>query len=198
MKWIDDAIRTNGWSSHSEYERQPEDFYSTDPVAIDYLLKYETFDKNIWECACGNGNLSKRLILHGYDVYSTDKYDRGYGDVLNFLNTNKKFNGDIITNPPYKMSTQFIIKALELTNRKVAMLFKIQFVESIKRYEHIFKDNPPKKILPFVKRINCYRNDDRSLGNSAICYSWFVWDKEYTGKTILEWIDNRNKKGNDK
>lgn len=194
MKYVDDAIRINGWGTHSDYDRQPDDFYSTDPVAIDYLLKYESFDKNIWECACGNGNLSKRLIMNGYDVYSTDKYDRGFGDVLNFLTVDKKFDGDIITNPPYKIATQFILKALELSNRKVAMLFKINFVESIKRYEGIFKDNPPKKIMVFVKRINCYRNDDRNLGSSAVVYAWFVWDKEYTGKTVFEWIDNREMK----
>ena len=77
---MNNTIRTLGWSSHSEYETQPEGFYSTDPSAIDYLLQHETFNHNIWECACGNGNLSKRLIRHGYNVKSTDKYYRGYGE----------------------------------------------------------------------------------------------------------------------
>ena len=71
------------------------------------------------------------------------------------------------------------------------MLFKVQFVESIKRYNAIFKNNPPKRILVFVKRINCYRNDDRTLKGGAVCYAWFIWDKEYTGKTTLEWINNQ-------
>lgn len=187
-------LRINGWSNHSEYERQVDDFYSTDPVAIDYLLKYEDFDNNIWECACGNGVLSKRLIEYGHIVYSTDKYYRGYGTVQNFLTVNEKFDGDIITNPPFKLAFEFVNKALELTNRKVAMFLRIQFIESQKRYTHIFKDNPPKKIMPFVKRINCYRNDDRSLKGSTTLYAWFVWDKEYDGKTTIEWIDNRGVK----
>ena len=187
-------LRTNGWSNHSEYDRPVDDFYSTDPSAIDYLLKYEDFDYNIWECACGNGVLSKKLIEHGHTVYSTDKYYRGYGKVQNFLTVNDKFNGDIITNPPFNLAFEFVNKALELTNRKVAMFLRIQFIESQKRYIHIFKDNPPKKIMPFVKRINCYRNDDRSLKGSTVCYAWFVWDKEYDGKTTIEWIDNREVK----
>ena len=98
---------------------------------------------------------------------------------------------DIITNPPYKYATEFVEKALELTNRKVAMFLKIQFLESQKRYERLFMNNPPKKVLPFVKRIDCWRNDDRSLKGSTVLYAWFIWDKEYTGKTMIEWIDNR-------
>ena len=71
---------TLGASSHSDYERVNHDFYSTDPKAIDYLLKYEDFDENIWECACGNGNLSKRLEMHNHNVLSTDIVYRGYGE----------------------------------------------------------------------------------------------------------------------
>lgn len=197
MRDTSSVLRMNGWSNHSDYDRQVNDFYSTDPVAIDYLLKYEDFDSNIWECACGNGALSNRLIEHGHIVYSTDKYYRGYGKVQNFLTVDKKFDGDIITNPPFKLAFEFVNKALELTNRKVAMFLRIQFIESQKRYSHIFKDNPPKKIMPFVKRINCYRNDDRSLKGSTTLYAWFVWDNEYDGKTTLEWIDNRSVKKNE-
>lgn len=46
---------------NSKEEREIFDYYATDPIAVDYLLKYETFDQNIWECACGEGNISKRL-----------------------------------------------------------------------------------------------------------------------------------------
>lgn len=185
---------------HTNYERQNEDYYSTDPLAIDYLLQHESFDNHIWECACGNGNLSERLKEHGYNVYSTDLINRGYGDgLVDFLKCGDNFKtlgwdcgfcGDIITNPPYKYATEFVLKALELSNRKVAMFLKIQFLESQKRYDRIFSKFPPKKVLPFVKRIDCWRNDDRSLKGSTVLYAWFVWDKEYNGKTVIEWINN--------
>ena len=38
-----------GASSIGKEEREENDFYATDPKAIDDLLKYETFDKNIWK-----------------------------------------------------------------------------------------------------------------------------------------------------
>ena len=70
------------------------------------------------------------------------------------------------------------------------MFLKIQFLESKNRWLKLFKDFPPATIYVFVKRINCYRNDDRSIKGSAVCYAWFVWDKEYTGETRVRWIDN--------
>ena len=63
------------------------------------------------------------------------------------------------------------------------MFLKIQFLESQKRWLKLFKDFPPSTIYVFVKRISCYRNDDRSIKGSAVCYAWFVWDKEYDGET---------------
>ena len=183
---------TLGASNHSERIRADDDFYSTNPVAIDYLLEHEDFDENIRECACGNGKLSERLKEKGFNVRSTDLVYRDYGEKesVDFLAQNQVFDGDIITNPPYTLALEFVEKALELSNRKVAMFLKIQFLETKKRYLNLFKDNPPKKVLVFVKRMACYREDDTSFKSSAICFCWIVWDKEYDGDTILEWIDN--------
>lgn len=184
---------TLGASNHSDTVRADNDYYSTDPRAIDYLLKYETFNENIWECACGSGKLSERLKENGFNVKSTDLIYRGYGEKesVDFLQQKEAFDGDIITNPPYNKALDFVQKALELSNRKVAMFMRIQFLESKKRYVKLFKECPPKKVLVFVKRMKCYANDDVTLkGSSAICFCWIIWDKDYEGNTILEWIDN--------
>lgn len=179
-------------SNHSKSERAENDFYSTDPEAINYLLKHETFNNNIWEPACGDGALSKRLEEFGYNVTSTDLVDRGYGvSGVDFLEQTTRFDGDIITNPPFKLSTDFILKALELTNDKVAFFLKMQFLEGKRRYEKIFSKYPPKKVLPFVKRINCYRNGDLdSIKSSFVFYCWTIWEKDYEGPTTLKWINN--------
>lgn len=51
-------FKTLGASNHTDKERQNEDYYATDPIAIDVLLKDGgvTFDKPIWECSCGEDN----------------------------------------------------------------------------------------------------------------------------------------------
>ena len=104
-------FKTLGASNHTDKERQNEDYYATDPIAIDVLLKDGgvTFDKPIWECSCGEGHLSERLKSFGYEVRSTDLIDRGYGEGgIDFLTYNQPWNGDILTNPPYKYAKEFI------------------------------------------------------------------------------------------
>lgn len=110
---------------------------------------------------------------------------------IDFLLEKELFNGDIITNPPYSYGGEFVRKAIELSNRKVAMFLRIQFLESKGRYELLFSKYKPSKVLVFVKRMKCFPNNEDTIGSSAICYAWFVWDKEYKGSTVLDWIDNR-------
>ena len=105
------------------------------------------------------------------------------------------FDGDIVTNPPYNKSTEFVEHALKLIpeGNKVVMFLKIQFLETTKRYEQIFKINPPKKIYVAVKRFACKKDGDftKDLG-SALCYCWFVWEKGFKGDPIIKWFNYDN------
>ena len=106
--WIGNSksvYTTLGASNHTEDEREQHDYYATDPIAIDVLINdgKSEINHNVWECACGEGHLAKRLSDYGYNVTATDLIDRGFGTGgVNFLETNTIFNGDIVTNPPYK------------------------------------------------------------------------------------------------
>ena len=179
-----------GASNHSIDTREENDFYSTEPRAVEELLKYEKFNKYILEPACGQGHISKVLKDNGYIVKSQDLINRGYGEYgIDFLKTNMKWKGDIITNPPYKYAKQFVEKALEIVEEKskIAMLLKIQFLESQSRYK-LFKKNNPKYIYVFSKRVNCWKNGIELNTNGAICYSWYIWEKGYKEETIVRWI----------
>ena len=160
--WIGDnrtAFRQLGASNHSELEREENDFYATDPSAIDDLLSVETFSKNIWECAVGQGHLAERLKQHGYIVECTDLVDRGYPntEIVDFLKEKYDFDGDIITNPPYKYCTEFILNALDSISdgHKVAMFLKLQTLEGQKRYDEIYSKYPPKTVYVYSKCKNC-------------------------------------------
>ena len=111
--------KTLGASNHTNKERQNEDYYATDPKAAEMLLKLEIFSPNIWECACGEGHLSKVFESAGYLVKSTDLIDRGFGQTnIDFLSIdNLEWDGDIITNPPYKYAQEFIEKSLQIIKK---------------------------------------------------------------------------------
>jgi 2-polyprenyl-3-methyl-5-hydroxy-6-metoxy-1,4-benzoquinol methylase len=62
-------------------DREKDDFYPTPENATQSLLDKQKFEGNIWECACGNGAMSKVMIKNGYDVYSSDLINRDYGEI---------------------------------------------------------------------------------------------------------------------
>lgn len=185
----------NGASNHTEEERQTHDYYATEPRALELLLELETFSPIIWECACGEGHLSNVLLNKGYQVISSDLIDRGYGrGGIDFLNCSRSFDGDIITNPPYKYTREFVEHALELVTEghKVAMFLKLTFMESKARRE-LFEKYPPKIIYVSSSRLQCAKNGDfekygKGVG-TAVAYAWYVWEKGYGGETIVRWFN---------
>lgn len=177
------------------FEPKNDDYYASPPEIIDHLLKYETFDNNIWECACGDGALSKRLEHYGYNVKSTDLVYRGYGskEPVDFLKQLEPFNGDIITNPPFNLINEFILKGYNLTKNKLAIFGKVQILETIRRYNEIHTLIPFSRMYVYVKRVSCYKNGIKANYESTVCYCWFIWDKSYDGEPIVRWINNVDK-----
>ena len=189
------VFRILGASSHSGYKREQHDYYATEPKAVKLLLTEEKFAHLIWECACGEGHISKELEKAGYAVISTDVVYRGFGEIspVDFLNISPDFQfyGDIITNPPYKYALEFVKQALSIVYQggKVAMFLKLTFLEGQKRRE-FFKINPPKTVYVSSSRLICALNGDfERFKSSAVAYAWFVWVKGYSGEPVIKWIN---------
>jgi hypothetical protein len=175
-------------SSRSNGDREKDDFYPTPAYAVEELLKRESFAGNIWECACGEGDISKVLINNGYDVRSSDIINRGYGVVEDFINSDYTAD-NIITNPPFKDALQFILLAKKRSSKKIAMFLKTVFLESEQR-KAMFQDTTYqlKTVYQFSKRVTLYKDGVKMKNSGMIAYAWFVWDKDYVGKPTIEWI----------
>lgn len=182
----------NGDSSHAISDREENDYYATEPKAVEELLKVETFSHKVLEPACGGGHISEVLKQHGYDVISSDLIHRGYegqkGVCDFFAMPLKDKKIDIVTNPPYKFAKEFVEKALDVVadGQKVAMFLKLTFLEGAKRGD-LLDNNPPKYIYPARKRLKCAKNGEfDNFPSSAVAYGWFVWEKGYHGNTIIK------------
>ena len=143
----------------------------------------------------GGGHLAKVLKSKGYNVKATDLVDRKYGEYgIDFLKTTEKFEGDILTNPPYKFALEFVEHALELIpeNNKVIMFLKLTFLEGQER-RRLFDTMQLSKVYVFSKRQQCAKNGIFE-GSSAVAYAWFVWIKGYNALPQIEWIDSVEKK----
>jgi hypothetical protein len=177
--------------------RQEFDFYPTPEIATNGLLLNEPFFGSIWECASGEGHIAKILerVYPDVEIFSSDIrkdnsiYGMGGFDFLSPITSFPEFCpvDNIITNPPYKYTTEFILRAKQVTKKKIAFLLKLAALGGADRYKKVWTDRefPLKKIIVFVKRL-----DFLGLGGAAIEYAWFIWDREYKGEPTITWFNN--------
>lgn len=190
-------LNTLGASNLSNAERSKLDYYGTDPRSTEAMLEKETFNSDIWEPCAGHHLMVDVLKQHGYSVRASDiaEYEGYEHEIVDFLNLpeNVDWDGDIVTNPPYNLATEFAVKALSILKpgKKLALFLRLQFLEGQKRDELIFTENPAKVIYYFVNRQVCSKVDDFTEG-SAVAYAWFIWEKGYTGETVVRKL-NTNK-----
>jgi len=175
-------------------DRAKNDVYPTPKCAIDSLLNNESFEGNIWECASGEGHISKILIERGFKVLSTElREDRTvFGEKgIDFFKEDRKVD-NIITNPPFCLAEDFVIHAIKCTNKKVAMLLRVGWLESKSRYK-IFKSTPISKIYIFSNRLPFYRNGVWYPSGASFNHAWYIWDKDYKeGLPKIDWLIHTN------
>jgi hypothetical protein len=133
------------------------------------------------EPACGAGHMSKVLREYFREVRSSDIHAYGYGEVRDFLANPFETNvcDWVITNPPFRLGEQFVIRSLKVARIGVAILARTVFIESVGRYENIFRDIPPTK---FAKG----RLDKKA--STATGYGWLVWEKKNRSAPRLMWV----------
>ena len=164
------------------------DFYPTPKWATKALLSKESFEGEIWECACGDGAMSSVLKEANYKVFSSDLYDRGYGLAGIDFTQSERQTPNIITNPPYNLAEDFVHKGVSLSTNKFALLLRLAFLESAKRKSKIFDIYPPSRVWVFSERITFYPKGALRKGSGTTAYAWFVWDHSFEGPTQLGWL----------
>lgn len=177
------------------------DFFPTPKYATRMLFEYGDLDINqystVLEPCAGMYHMSSTIEEFITNITAKDII---HGD--DFLNNScdKKYDW-VITNPPYKYATEFVNKSLKLTNKGVCMFLRYTFNEGQRRYEALFKDNPPSKILNFSKRIGLKHGETDSNAGSAVLYQWFIWehgwDENYSKLYYLPPINDEFKKDGD-
>ena len=179
-------------------KRQEEDFYATEPKALEIFLEKLYDDnivlKNVWECACGQGHLAQVLMERRLLEMATDIIDRGYKPYfrqLDFLNVDFTHNGDILTNPPFKLAEEFVENGMEILEKdgnKLILFLKIQFLEGQKR-KKLFQKYPPKYVYVNSARQLCAKDGEfEKYTATTQFYAWYVWEKGWSGETVIRWI----------
>jgi len=164
------------------------DFFPTPRWATFALVDNERFVGDMWECACGDGAMSRVLEETGAPVFSSDLYARGYGEPgLDFLSP-VRLADNIVTNPPYNCAEGFVASGVAHARRKFALLLRLAFLEGANRANTIFARTPPSRVWVFSERITFYPAGAERKGSGTTAYAWFVWDKDSPSGTELKWF----------
>ncbi len=164
------------------------DFFPTPRWATHALIDNEKFSGDIWECACGDGAMSRVLEEASRRVYSSDLYERGYGEGgKDFLASTRKAD-NIVTNPPFNSAEGFVRAGVKHSRNKFALLLRLAFLEGANRAKTIFAESPPARVWVFSERITFYPSGVSPKGSGTTAYAWFVWDKNAPTRTELKWF----------
>ncbi len=180
------AVSAAGGNRTSEIdpEHKKANFHATPGGAGEALLG--RFPMTMaWECACGDGALSRVLQAAGVRVLSTDLYDRGFGrSGQDFLKIMKMpADCDICTNPPFDLAEDFIRHAiLTLKPRRLFLLLKSTYWSAERRLA-LWEECKPSWNCPLT-----FRLDFTGAGSPTMELSWFVWEREpqYPGVCLTE------------
>jgi hypothetical protein len=163
------------------------DYFPTPAWATHALVDNEKFVGEIWECACGDGAMSRVLQTTGCNVRSSDLFDRGYGEAGHDFVNSHIVADNIVTNPPYNSAEGFVATGVKNARSKFALLLRLAFLEGSNRANTIFSKCPPSRVWVFSERITFYPAGAIQQGSGTTAYAWFVWDRNSTG-TELKWF----------
>jgi hypothetical protein len=172
------------------------DDFPTPPWATRGLIEYILENKrslakmSCLEPACGAGHMAKVLKEYFGQVQSADAYRYGYGYQRDFLTYPYETNAVdwVITNPPFRLAEEFVLRALNVAREGVAILARTVFLESVGRYDSIFRDRPPTKFAQFSERVPMVRGRLDIKATTATGYAWLVWEKTVAAEPRLMWV----------
>lgn len=142
------------------------------------------------EPACGAGHMAAALSEYFGEVIASDIYPYGFGEVADFCVGDYEANSVdwVITNPPFRLAEQFVLKSLGIAKRGVAMLVRTVFIESVGRYERIFVPHEPTMLAQFSERVPMVKGRLDKRASTATGYAWVVWEKNLDSSCRLKII----------
>ena len=141
------------------------------------------------EPACNRGHMVSPLREYFSDVEASDVHDYGFGfHVRDFLFGPWSMVDWTITNPPFRLASEFIRHGLATSNLGVAVIVRTAFLEGQERFRELFNVTPPSDILQFTERVVMHKGKLTATGSTATAYCWIVWRKSAPHNTHFHWI----------
>jgi len=145
---------------------------------------------SVWEPACGGGHMATPLAEYFGQVYASDVFRYGFGEVGDFLDTTLGAHWMppgpvdwVITNPPFNAAEDFAWRALSVARMGVALFCRVQWLETDTR-DALFTRHPV-TYCPFIERISLLKGRLDRRARSASAYAWFVFRLGATAEGLV-------------
>lgn len=174
-------------------KRRAGDFYQTPKsMTLQFLQNCPILRFPVLEPAAGAGAMAS-VLMRLYGIRNVDAYDINpiYGSPsLDFLKEKRRFP-TVITNPPFSLSTEFILKCKEVATDRFSLLMPIDYLHGIERYEKIYSARDRWKLTSihiYVRRamMSDMVRDDGLYGTGMVTWAWFTW-KRYP--RLFSWMN---------
>lgn len=128
-----------------------------------------------------------KSTIVGYELRKVQKpiaYNYWYtGDFL--LESEHNIFDLVIGNPPYSYAEQFVKAGYQLLDDGGYMVYLLRmgFLEGQTRLRRLYRKYAPKKVVVCSNRPSFIESGQ----TTSEAFGYFVWQKGYTGPTMLEW-----------
>jgi len=170
------------------------DLYNTPTEALESAYNECIFDKfNTYYDPCdGLGNISNFLKSKGKKVICSDIEDYGKNHCIkaDFLQVDRLPEGVecIVFNPPFKLTEEFIDKALSLCDNLI-MFNRATVLETKSRSKkHKAGEWPLEWFYSFGNRVSCTEGVNADPTANSVWYGFYIYNKKYTGYPKIDWL----------
>jgi len=179
-------------SSSKRWSRHPDDWYVEPPWVTEQLFLHEIFEGCVVDPACGLGHIVTAARLAGLTACGTDIKRRAAGfGIADFFQVARSAP-NIVSNPPFRFAMAFTGHALNLAERKVALLMPASWVQAEGRSRWL-SQTPLRRIWLLTPRPSmppgpAFVSGEGPRGNGTTDYAWLVWERGYTGAPEIGWL----------
>lgn len=185
------ALNAHLWTRH------PDDWYVEEHWVDHRLFEHERFEGSVCDPACGLGRIVQAAQLAGFGrtAWGQDKVKRSPYCVrlADFLSDDfqGRWPDNIVSNPPFKLSREFVAKAHKVASRKVAMLLPLGWISGDKRSRWL-EDTRRRRVLILTPRPSMPPGPVVEAGLPArggkTDFAWYIWERGYNGEPEFGWL----------
>lgn len=191
-------VLVKGNARSSGFERAEDDWYCESAASVDGLLAAEPIVGRVWDPACGGGNILRQCRMAGIEASGSDLVDRGAAMMLavrDFLLPepwrlgSAGYLNNIITNPPFSLSQEFVERALTQCDGKVIVLQRLAWLEGKARREFFLRTGMS-HVWVHSSRISMPPGKSTvPAKGGSVAFAWYVWRRTPPGQpATLGWL----------